>query len=76
MHSAPHQQRGAARRQSFRLTENAAASTPDVASWWMQVSTGWRGNGEGGTGTSGSAAWRAVSPLLQGEVTEPLQLHG
>ena len=62
----------------LQVDKNAAASTttPDVAPWWMQVSAGGHSDGEGGTGTSGSAAWRAVSPLLHGEVTEPLQqLH-
>ena len=42
----------------------------------LKMSNGGRGAGEVGTATSGSAAWRAVSPLLHGEVTEPLQqLH-
>ena len=61
----------------LQVDENAAASTtsPDVAPWWMQVSAGGPSDGEGGTETSGSAAWRALPPLLQGEVPEPLELH-
>ena len=37
----------------LQVDENAAASTSDVASWWMQMSNGGRGDGEVGAGTSG-----------------------
>ena len=58
----------------LQVDENAAASTtsPDVAPWWMQVSAGGHSDGEE---PQVRAAWRALPPLLPGEVTELLEIH-